>query len=180
MACVSRHGGGVGGLLHPDAGNVIVCSVCVSRRADSGLLQLLLDPIMQRADIRAGLVHVVGRIPWYMHLAQLPAGEPQQRETLVRLYRRVLEFEMNCVCATASAWNAAARHVVGWAGLAKLTQRILEADDVVAAMVARHAAVELGGRLLELDTDLDMSSSWPGNEDDEQRKPADRGSRNAT
>ncbi|KND92548.1 hypothetical protein TOPH_02895 [Tolypocladium ophioglossoides CBS 100239] len=151
----------------------------VSRHAaDEKRLKLLLDAIMQRDDIRAGLVHVVGRIPWYMHLAQLPSSEPQQRETLVRLYRWVLEFEMNCVCATASAWNAAAKNVVGWAGLCKLTQTIREADDKVAAIVRRQGAVDMGN-WLQLNADLDLSSPSLANKDDEQLRPPDEGRQDA-
>ncbi|KEY66771.1 hypothetical protein S7711_07552 [Stachybotrys chartarum IBT 7711] len=116
------------------------------------LTPLPLDPVLRVADMRAGVRHVFGRIQWYMLLSRLllpsawrddaafrRAQETQQtREMLVGLYRKVLEFEMNCVCAAASSWNNAAKNVVGWAGLAALVDALRDADAEVEGYVARN------------------------------------------
>lgn len=121
--------------------------------------------------MRAGVRHVFGRIQWYMLLSQLllpstwrddaafrRAQETQQtREMLVGLYRKVLEFEMNCVCAAASSWNNAAKNVVGWAGLAALLDALREADAAVAGYVERNCDEGARAVLLGLYRDLEVA-----------------------
>ncbi|KAK9440551.1 hypothetical protein VB005_05183 [Metarhizium brunneum] len=133
------------------------------------LTPLLLDPIANQKDFRKGLVHVVGRISWYMHLAELLRANSwgaehqfreQQyavRERLVNLYQKVLELEMNCVCATASAWNTAAKNVVGWNTLDKVVKDLLDMDAQVVEIVEKHCAERTRETLLQEYLDLDMS-----------------------
>lgn len=52
----------------------------------------------------------------------------QVRQTLLDLYRRILEYEMNIVCAAASAWNMAARNVVDWQGWRAMDDAVREKD----------------------------------------------------
>ncbi|KAG8423358.1 hypothetical protein J3458_000260 [Metarhizium acridum] len=136
--------------------------------------QLLLDPIVNQEDFRKGLVHVVGRTSWYMHLAQLLLanswGAEHQyreqrhalRERLVKLYQKVLELEMNCVCATASAWNTAAKNVVGWNTLDKLVNNLLHMDAQVVEIIEKHCAERIRETLLQENQDLDMSWTTGG------------------
>ncbi|TWU74956.1 hypothetical protein ED733_005369 [Metarhizium rileyi] len=138
------------------------------------LTPLLLEPVVNRESFRKGLLHVVGRIPWYMHLAQLLLASSwevdqrfreqknETREKLVRLYRKVLEFEMNCVCATASAWNTAAKNVVGWSTMDKLVNSILDLDRQVVQIVETHCAEGIRSTLLHQCSDLDMGSEAAG------------------
>ncbi|ODA80881.1 hypothetical protein RJ55_03841 [Drechmeria coniospora] len=126
------------------------------------LTPLLADPIFQSPDMRLGILHIAGRIPWYMCLAQLllvPAPPDYQESTraiLVRLYRKVLELEMNCVCATAGAWNSAAKNVVGWTSLGTLVAEIVELDRRVRALVEKEGEVGVREMLLAMDVDLDL------------------------
>ena len=124
------------------------------------------------------MVHIIGRIPWYMnltHLLQCPtwydaddfAARQEEfrhrrdrcRDAVLRLYRRVLEFEMNCVCATASAWNSVARHTVRWNALGELNEKIREADARARELVLEHV-VETTKRekMLALERDLDVEA----------------------
>lgn len=120
------------------------------------------------------MVHIVGRIPWYMHLTHLlqcPSWvdaddfEARQHEfqmrrdgakdAVLRLYRRVLEFEMNCVCAAASAWNSVAKHTVRWQTLGKLIDEVFEADERARQLVNDYV-VESSRRTKMLARDVDM------------------------
>lgn len=142
------------------------------------LTPLLIDPILRHEEFYRGMVHIIGRIPWYMnltHLLRCPlwhdaddferrqeefrASRDRCRDAVLRLYRRVLEFEMNCVCATASAWNSVARHTVRWNGLAELNEQILEADRVARELVMEHVVeTTRQARMLSLDVDLDVEA----------------------
>lgn len=131
---------------HGQAGCVVraVLDAAIAWSGLCTLTPLLLDPIIQRADVGAGVDHVVGRIPWYMALAQL-LDHRAWPAALVDLFRAVLKLEMNCVCAAASAWNTAAKNVVGWAELGALARQIARADADLPA---------IRERLLPLDLDL--------------------------
>ena len=106
-----------------------------------------------------------------MHLAQLPLGgsweayhqlQDEQRnirEKLVKLYRKVLELVMNCVCATASSWNAAAKNVVKWNTLDNLINTICDLDEQVAQIVRQNCHARAKEALLERFKDLDLSES---------------------
>ncbi|KAG5916210.1 hypothetical protein E4U42_007771 [Claviceps africana] len=138
------------------------------------LTPLLLDAIVLRPSFRNGLVHVVGRIPWYMHAAHLLDArywtdddrfrKTQQatRDTLVKLNRKVLEFEMNCVCATASAWNAAARNVVEWNMMDQLMNNIKELDEQVIETIKLNCAEKTRDNLLAQYRDMDPVSPSTG------------------
>lgn len=141
-------------------------------------LQLLIDPILRQEEFYKGMVHIIGRIPWYMnltHLLRCPlwrdaddfekhqeefrARREHCREAILNLYRRVLEFEMNCVCATASAWNSVARHTVRWNGLGELNEQIREADALVRDLVCKHVVeTTRQTKMLSLDVDLDVEA----------------------
>ncbi|CAI6101226.1 hypothetical protein V2G26_000279 [Clonostachys chloroleuca] len=142
------------------------------------LTPLLIDPILRHDEFRKGMVHVIGRIHWYMHLTyllqcpswhdaedlaarqdELAARRTRARDEVLRLYRRVLEFEMNCVCASASAWNSAARHMVRWNSLDKLNESIVEADGKVRRLV-EELVVEgaMRTRMLAWEADLDLDA----------------------
>ncbi|UNI18008.1 hypothetical protein JDV02_004309 [Purpureocillium takamizusanense] len=149
---------------YPSSGAVAWAGFCT-------LTPLLLDPILQRAELRAALDRAIGRIPWYTHLASTlldsnqwsatpsPSSSFQTqrgrvRDTAARLCRAVLELEMNCVCAAASAWNPAAKNVVGWAGLAELARRIQDLDARARRVVDRNLGEQARARLRALDVDL--------------------------
>jgi hypothetical protein len=122
------------------------------------------------------MVHLVGRISWYMNLTQLilsPSWHDaddfaarredfarhgaENRDAISRLYRRVLEFEMNCVCAAASAWNNRAKQVVCWKRVGRLVEDLRAADEKVHALVqANIKEARLRDDLLACDADLDL------------------------
>ncbi|KAG5932602.1 hypothetical protein E4U53_001250 [Claviceps sorghi] len=138
------------------------------------LTPLLLDAIVLRPSFRKGLVHVVGRIPWYMHAAHLldarcwrdddrfRKGQQATRDMLVKVNRKVLEFEMNCVCATASAWNAAARNVVEWNMMDQLMNNIKELDEQVIETIRLNCGEKTRDNLLAQYRDLDPVSTSTG------------------
>ncbi|PHH82994.1 hypothetical protein CDD83_3094 [Cordyceps sp. RAO-2017] len=146
------------------------------------LTPLLLDPLVQRKDLGPGLIHVIGRIPWYMHLPQLFSAkswadervfgerQDQTRYALVDLYRAVLELEMNCVCAAASSWNPAAKNVVNWDDLGAVVRSIIQADDDMANLVQQYCTPEAQDQLLRLDTDFNMPTA--DDDAEEQQPPA--------
>jgi hypothetical protein len=115
-----------------------------------------------------------------MHLGQLLLGSSWEadnrfreqqaavREKLVKLYRKVLELEMNCVCATASTWNAGAKNVVGWNTMDKLVTTLLDLDAQVVQLVQQHCTAQSRDSMLERYKDVDMLSP-KGSEDDVSR-----------
>lgn len=123
---------------------------------------------MQIDDMKRGAVHVIGRIPWYMHLSELMLASGWKsdadfnreqvgvRERLQKLYRKVLEFEMNCVCAAASAWNNAAKNVVGWHALGSLVRDIETLDDELAELINKYIAKGVAESILRYNTDLKL------------------------
>ncbi|KAG6013771.1 hypothetical protein E4U54_006342, partial [Claviceps lovelessii] len=132
---------------------------------------LLLDAIVLRPSFRDGLVHVVGRIPWYMHNAHLldarcwrdddrfRRAQQATRDMLVKLNRKVLEFEMNCVCATASAWNAGARNVVEWNKMEQLMNNIKQLDEQVIETIKLNCSDKDRESLLAQYRDMDPAST---------------------
>ncbi|KAI8724113.1 NACHT-N domain-containing protein [Fusarium sp. LHS14.1] len=134
------------------------------------LTPLLLDPLLRHGDLRSGFVHLITTIPHYMSLARCtyPSSwassedyerlQLQVRQTLLDLYRRILEYEMNIVCAAASAWNMAARNVVDWQGWRTMDDAVREKDvevmgemekygtDEARAMIEEKSVPEGGGR----------------------------------
>ncbi|KAL8364838.1 hypothetical protein RB595_003897 [Gaeumannomyces hyphopodioides] len=100
----------------------------------------LLAPTTENKPIGDGLAHVSDRLKWYMALVQLLLGESwkddDQFEDLrseidarvTRLYRKLLEFEMRCVCAYVSPRSAAAKYLVSWNGWSDLLQSIKNAE----------------------------------------------------
>ncbi|KAK0386767.1 hypothetical protein NLU13_6603 [Sarocladium strictum] len=121
---------------------------------------LLVETILTNECIKDGLLHVTGRLSWYMHLSLLLLGDnwrdlqlfterkDQVRSAILDLYARLLEFEMNCICASASSWNNAAKHVVPWQGLPELVRELQEADARMAQLVDETAADKVRGDLL--------------------------------
>lgn len=123
--------------------------------------------------MRTGITHVTGRMAWYMSLACLLLKDSwhdednfekrysDTRDYLTKLYRKVLEFEMNCICASASAWNAAAKHVVSWNNLSSLVQAIEDMDAELVIQVEQNATVATQQSLLRSNKDLDLDSAAP-------------------
>ncbi|TQV94094.1 hypothetical protein V2A60_002839 [Cordyceps javanica] len=128
---------------------------------------LLLDPILALDYMNAGISHVLGRIDFYMTLASLllpgswrddakfRSQQDAMRDQISRQYRKILEFEMNCVCAAASAWNPAAKNVVDWNGLAGMIKRIEEADEELVDRIRANATAVARHRLLKNYRDLE-------------------------
>lgn len=136
--------------------------------------QLLLDPILRHKEFNKGMLHIIGRIPWYMHLPillkaaarhdaddlalrQNSANEQRCTKAVLLLYRRVLELEMNCVLASASAWNSVARHTVRWNSLESLNEDVRQADEAVKKLVEEEVGDGPRERLLAWEQDLDIS-----------------------
>lgn len=121
---------------------------------------------MQIDDMKRGALHVIGRIPWYMHLSELLLASGWKsdadfnreqagvRDRLLLLYRKVLEFEMNCVCAAASTWNNAAKNVVGWHALGTLVRDIETLDDEIAQLINTYIARGVAESILRYNLDL--------------------------
>ncbi|KAF4444789.1 hypothetical protein F53441_11047 [Fusarium austroafricanum] len=118
------------------------------------LTPLLLEPLLRHDDIRHGFVHITNTIPHYMtlHRALHPSSwtslpdfqrlQPHVHQTLLTLYRRILEYEMNIVCAAASAWNMAARNVVDWHGWKDMAEAVREQDDELTSYVENSGTIE--------------------------------------
>ncbi|KAM0454791.1 hypothetical protein ACHAPV_008164 [Trichoderma viride] len=132
------------------------------------LTPLLLGPTMQIDGMKRGAVHVIGRIPWYMHLSELMLASGWKsdadfnreqngvKERLLKLYRKVLEFEMNCVCAAASTWNNAAKNVVGWHAMGSLVRDIETLDEELAELINKYVAKGVAGSILKYNSDLEL------------------------
>lgn len=86
------------------------------------------------------------------------------RDTLIKLYRKVLEFEMNCVCATASAWNAAARNVVGWNTIDQLMDSIKELDEQTIETIKLDCSEKVRDALLGQYQDVDPAMLRTGHQ----------------
>lgn len=135
-----------------------------------------MDPLLQLDYMAAGISHVFGRVDFYMTLASLllPGSwqedaefRSQQRsikERLEKQYRKILEFEMNCVCAAASAWNPAAKNVVGWHGLANLVDAIKGADKEIVEIITSSTTPVTRVRLLKSYKDLEPIDGAQGGE----------------
>ncbi|KAF4998319.1 hypothetical protein FGRMN_3199 [Fusarium graminum] len=118
------------------------------------LTPLLLDPLLRHDDILQGFIHITDNIPHYLslHRALHPTSwisqpefqrlQPYIRQTLLDLYRRILEYEMNTVCAAASAWNMAARNVVDWHGWKAMADAVHEKDAELMGLVEKNGTDE--------------------------------------
>lgn len=123
---------------------------------------------MQIDGMKRGALHVIGRIPWYMHLSELMLisgwksdadfnrEQDAVKERLLKLYRKVLEFEMNCVCAAASTWNNAAKNVVGWHAMDALVRDIETLDDELAQLINNYIARGVAESILRYNSDLEL------------------------
>lgn len=152
-----------------------------ARHADTSA-KLMIDPILRHDEFRRGLVHIIGRISWYMSIVrmlspswstnapqphvlrtELEINRARARDDVVRAYRRLLEFEMNCVCASASAWNQVARNVVRWNSIGKLVDQVYECDDRLRELLKEHMAEgthrqQLCAKDADLDIDFERES----------------------
>lgn len=130
--------------------------------------QLLLGPTIEIEEMKRGALHVLGRIPWYMHLSEIllasawkndldfNAQRDRVRDRLLQLYRKVLEFEMNCVCAAASSWNIAAKNIVGWHGLGAIVREIEELDNEMTALMVKYIDRGVAQNILRLNENLKL------------------------
>ncbi|KAK7397747.1 hypothetical protein QQX98_012888 [Neonectria punicea] len=119
------------------------------------LTPLLLDPLLRHQDTAQVFLYLTTNIPRFTslpHILHQGAWQHQRdylrlrehtRDAVLALCRRILECEMNCVCAAASAWNRAARNVVDWHGWQAMADRIREADEELARDVERYATEEI-------------------------------------
>jgi hypothetical protein len=85
------------------------------------------------------------------------ANQEKAHDMVLSLYRRVLEFEMNCVCATATSWNMAAKNVVDWQGLVNMDRGIRQENEELGNFIQEHCTESVATRLLALDRDLEVS-----------------------
>ncbi|KAM0420787.1 hypothetical protein ACHAPT_011448 [Fusarium lateritium] len=125
------------------------------------LTPLLLDPLLRHDDLRSGFVHFIATIPHFMSLARCtyPSSwassddyqrlQLQVRQTLLDLYRRILEYEMNIVCAAASAWNMAARNVVDWQGWRTMDDAVREKDAELMGEMEKYGTDEVRALMKE-------------------------------
>ncbi|KAF4460411.1 ankyrin repeat domain-containing [Fusarium albosuccineum] len=130
-------------------------SVSLAWSGICSLTPLLLDPLLRHDDLRSGFVHLTDTIPHYMTLpralhpsswtspAEYQRLQPHTRQTLLDLYRRLLEYEMNIVCAAASSWNMAARNVVDWQGWKAMDDAVREKDDELRGDMEKYGTEEV-------------------------------------
>lgn len=131
--------------------------------------------------MRAGLFHVTGRIGWYMSLPYLLMRDSwrddtdfdrlcdRTRDRIYRIARKALEFEMSCICATASAWNAQAKNTVRWSSLESLVQELVGMGGELAQHIDSYASDAVAREFLRRDhdfqdqqqADADAQSSGP-------------------
>ena len=82
----------------------------------------------------------------------------EMKDELLRLYRKVLELQMNVVCAAASAWNRAAKNVVDRNMLGDLVQTLTDMDakmrDIVESELIDSWSTRLGDEDKNLETDI--------------------------
>ncbi|KAF4121417.1 hypothetical protein GMORB2_1824 [Geosmithia morbida] len=148
------------------------------------LTPLLVDPLLHHNDFCRGTIHIIGRIPWYMSLIHMlmsmarPTGShgdeverqyKNAKDNIVGLYCHVLEFEMNCICATASAWNQVAKNMVRWGTIGELVDTIRQDDEQMSTLV-NDIVTDLPQRqeILSRNTDLDvdvLDKEWRINEE---------------
>ncbi|CAM1505766.1 Fc.00g114030.m01.CDS01 [Cosmosporella sp. VM-42] len=105
------------------------------------LTPLLLDPLLRQQDMKDGLIYLTNNISRFTALSRTLLQENWEtadtvmnlrdhtRHTLLNLYRKILEFEMNCICAGASSWNIAAKNVVDWNGWSSMAAAVRDADE---------------------------------------------------
>ncbi|KAF7549485.1 hypothetical protein G7Z17_g6368 [Cylindrodendrum hubeiense] len=118
------------------------------------LTPLLLDSLLRHQDIAQGFLYLTANIPRFTslpHILHRSAWQEERdylrlrehtREALLVLYRRILECEMNCVCAAASTWNRAARNVVDWQGWQAMAEKMREADEELSQDIEQYATKE--------------------------------------
>ncbi|RDA86910.1 hypothetical protein CP532_1861 [Ophiocordyceps camponoti-leonardi (nom. inval.)] len=149
----------------------------------SSLTPELLEPIIDRNDMRAGLVHIVGRLSWYGQLDnklmsskswndenEFRQKQDMVRSTLAHLFRAVLELEMNCICATAGVSDPAIDSVVGWDDLSSLVRRIMQTDEEVFGIVRQNCNTDVQDELFALEGDFRMPS-----EEEEEKEEGKQG-----
>ncbi|KPM43256.1 hypothetical protein AK830_g3237 [Neonectria ditissima] len=144
------------------------------------LTPLLLDPLLRHQDTAQAFLYLTANIPRFTSLPQILHQRAwlhqrdylrlreHTRDAVLALCRRVLECEMNCVCAAASAWNRAARNVVDWHGWQAMANRMREADEELARDVEQYATEEVRA-LLRRDGEAvraSLSGSDAGNSSD--------------
>ncbi|KAG5771531.1 hypothetical protein H9Q72_001971 [Fusarium xylarioides] len=146
------------------------------------LTPLLLEPLLRHEDIRQGFVHIAHTIPHYMtlHRALHPSSwtslpefqrqQPQVHQTLLTLYRRILEYEMNIVCAAASAWNMAARNVVDWHGWKVMADAVRDMDAELMGYVEKNGTDEARA-LMEVQRKLEPEGGGRGELQDDTSPP---------
>ncbi|RDA90829.1 hypothetical protein CP533_1551 [Ophiocordyceps camponoti-saundersi (nom. inval.)] len=156
-----------------------LCSLTPGLKQLTWSIKELLAPIIERNDMRAGLVHIVGRVAWYGQLdnklmnssswndeSEFRDKEDMVRSTLAHLFRAVLELEMNCVCATASVSDPAIDSVVCWDELSGLVRRVMQTDDEVFGIVRQNCNPDVQDELFALEGDFRM----PSEEEDKQEQ----------
>ncbi|KAL7931528.1 hypothetical protein V8C35DRAFT_282526 [Trichoderma chlorosporum] len=138
------------------------------------LTPLLLGATMEIEEMRRGALHVLGRIPWYMHLSELILASAwksdadfysqrdRTKERILKLYRKVLEFEMNCVCAAASSWNNAAKNVVGWHKLGTMVRDIEELDAEISNLITEYIDKGVAVNIRRHNGDLKLDTTDEG------------------
>jgi hypothetical protein len=87
--------------------------------------------------------------------------QPHIRQTLLNLYRRILEYEMNIVCAAASAWNMAARNVVDWHGWKAMSDAVRDTDAELVSQVDKSGTDEAKA-IMETQRKLDPEGGGRG------------------
>lgn len=149
-------------LITYSAAAIAFCGFCT-------LTPTLLDPMLKQSEMRDGITHVAGRISWYMFLSQFTLydswcrpsedfalNKERIRDEISRLYRKILEFEMNCICGAASEWNKLAKNVVDWQGIGGLVEAIHEAEAKVRDSVDRFATEPIQRWLENCDRDMGL------------------------
>ena len=92
--------------------------------------------------------------------------QPHLYQTLLDLYRRILEYEMNIVCAAASAWNMAARNVVDWHGWKTMADAVRESDAELMSHVEKSGTDEARA-IMEAQRKLDPEGGGRGELEDD-------------
>ncbi|KAI7768074.1 hypothetical protein LZL87_011050 [Fusarium oxysporum] len=157
-------------------------SAAVAWAGFCSLTPLLLEPLLRHEDIRQGFVHIAHTIPHYMtlhrvlhpsswtSLPEFQRQQPQVHQTLLTLYRRILEYEMNIVCAAASAWNMAARNVVDWHGWKAMADAVRDMDAELMGYVEKNGTDEVRA-LMEVQRKLEPEGGGRGELQDDTSPP---------
>ncbi|KLU85947.1 hypothetical protein MAPG_04966 [Magnaporthiopsis poae ATCC 64411] len=135
----------------------------------------LLAPIMENKTMRNGLDHITGRMKWFMALSRVLLRESWSNDAefqrfrevlddkMVALYRKLLEFEVRCVCAWASPFLAAAKDMVGWHGWDDLVTSIKTVESELNADISQYSTEALKQYLMplgDIKTQLEVHSRY--------------------